>query len=192
MNQFEQLPCQNKIVFLGDSLTDWGEWGELLEHSNIVNRGVAGDTVAGLLNRLEPIIRSRPQQLYLMIGINDLIRKKSVSETVQSYRAILEKLQKEAPQTKVFIQSLLPVNSKKYRAVTKEKLVTFNRQLQDLAFEFSDTYIDLYSAFSPKNIDQYTVDGLHLNGNGYLLWKDMIKPYLLKDEVNELSDVPPL
>ena len=136
--------------------------------------------MAGVLNRLEPIIRSRPQQLYLMIGINDLIRQKSVSETVHNYRAILEKLQEEAPQTKVFIQSLLPVNSKKYRAVTKDKLVTFNRQLQDLAVD-SCTYIDLYSTFSANKLEQYTVDGLHLNGNGYFLWKDRIKPYLPSD-----------
>jgi lysophospholipase L1-like esterase len=40
------------------------------------------------------------------------------------------------------------------------------------------TYIDLHPAFRDENgiLDRaYSLDGLHLNGKGYLKWKSMIQ-----------------
>lgn len=49
---FERLDCKDKIVFIGDSITDGGEWNELLGRNDVVNRGIIGDTTNGVLNRL--------------------------------------------------------------------------------------------------------------------------------------------
>ena len=46
-----------------------------------------------------------------MIGINDLNEQKSV-KTKANYAEILERIHKESPDTKVYIQSVLPVNNK--------------------------------------------------------------------------------
>lgn len=44
------------------------------------------------------------------------------------------------------------------------------------------SYIDLYSHFVEKETGKmnpvYTNDGLHLLGKGYLLWRDIVKPYV--------------
>ena len=55
---FESLPAsENDIIFLGNSITDGGEWSELFQNPNCKNRGISGDVVAGVLNRLETITR---------------------------------------------------------------------------------------------------------------------------------------
>lgn len=118
-----------------------------------------------------------------MIGINDLLNeRKPVSQIASNYRSILEKLKLAAPKTTVIIQSLLPVNKNLYkREVNTQDIVALNAQLQELANEFSFPYVDLHNKFSntQHQLDsEYTLDGVHLNGLGYLLWRDVIERYV--------------
>mgnify|MGYP006140392103 FL=1 len=54
---FEALPeKKNAIVFLGNSITEVGQWSELFTDPNIINRGISGDVTYGVLNRL-PFVR---------------------------------------------------------------------------------------------------------------------------------------
>ncbi|NJM19943.1 MAG: G-D-S-L family lipolytic protein [Richelia sp. RM2_1_2] len=183
-SQFEILPKSNdSIVFLGDSLTDEGEWFELLGNPQIKNRGISGDTTARILNRLDTIINTKPKQIFLMVGINDFANeKKSIAELLKGYQEILRDLQTHTPNTQVFIQSVLPVNND----ITlfwqnNDIIVKFNFKLQQLAKEFSYQYIDVYSHLvdSKNQLDaQYTTDGVHLNGKAYLIWKEVISKYV--------------
>ena len=181
---FEQFPnSETEIIFLGDSLTEQGEWAELLENAIIRNRGISGDTTDGVLNRLNQITASHPQKLFLMIGVNDLWNEhKPPNEIAQTYRLILEQIKRQTPETQVFIQSLLPMNTIDYPIQVKNSdIIAVNRHLQALATEFSYTYIDLHQHFT-NNQNQlnpmYTVDGVHLNGKGYLNWKKIVSPYV--------------
>jgi lysophospholipase L1-like esterase len=186
-SHFETLSTSEpEIIFLGDSLTDLCEWSEFFSTKQVKNRGICGDTTDGVLNRLPNIIESRPQKLFIMIGINDLSQGREVLEILNSYKVILETLQEQTPKTKVFIQSLLPVNSQEFpnrKPETNKKIIEINEALKEFAKDFSFQYIDLHSSFLDKNSEvdaQYTSDGVHLNGQGYLIWKRIIE----KDVVN--------
>src|SRR5829696_483482 len=78
---YENTPGTAEIVMLGDSLTDWGNWNELLPGLSLINRGIAGDTSAGVITRLGEIIQRKPNVVALMIGVNDILQG-SASETV--------------------------------------------------------------------------------------------------------------
>ena len=188
-SHFETLPkSEAEIIFLGDSLTDLCEWAEVLRNDGIKNRGICGDTTDGILNRITNIVESKPQKLFVMIGINDLNQGKKVEDILEKYRKILETFQNQIPDTKIFIQSLLPVNQKIFKNKgVNEKVMTLNNQLKDLAKTFSFQYIDLFSSFLDGNNEldaQYTTDGLHLNGQGYLIWKGIIEK-----QVNDSASV---
>lgn len=181
---FSQLPnAENEIVFLGDSLTDQGEWAELLKNSHIVNRGISGNTTEGILVRLDEVIESKPKKIFLLIGTNDFWNEgKSVDEVLQRYRTILTEIAQKTPDTKVYLQSILPVNTIDYNPrIDNQKLSEFNPFLEKLAAEFSYQYIDLYPHFLDENQQlnrEYTTDGVHLNGKGYILWKNLIERYV--------------
>lgn len=65
-------PGSRAIVFLGDSLTSGCEWRELFGHQlTILNRGIGGDTSAGVLKRVSTVAALRPVATFLMIGTND-------------------------------------------------------------------------------------------------------------------------
>lgn len=170
---------ESDIVFLGDSLTDAGEWQELFKNVQIKNRGISGDTTKGILNRINNVIESQPKKIFIMIGINDLTKGSSVDETFNNYQPILNILQKQSPKTKVFVQSILPVNNQKHLNIGVNKnIIDLNNRLRDLSQKLSFNYIDLFSSFldSDNQLDaQYTTDGIHLNGQGYLRWKGLIE-----------------
>ncbi|MEC4882798.1 MAG: GDSL-type esterase/lipase family protein [Scytonema sp. PMC 1070.18] len=182
-SQFEVLPkSDSAIVFLGDSLTDEGEWGELFSNPNMKNRGISADTTDLVLNRLDVIVESQPKQIFLMIGINDLMNAgRNVEETLSEYKNILIELQQKTPKTQVFVQSILPVNNNISRYWQDNNIVMeLNLKLRELAQEFSYYYIDVfpYLLDSQNQLSSdYTSDGLHLNGKGYLMWKQAIEQY---------------
>lgn len=183
-SQYEILPQSHvDIIFLGDSITDEGEWVELLNNPNIKNRGISGDTTDRILRRLDSVIAVKPKQIFLMVGINDLsMIHKSVEATTKSYEKILNKFQKATPDTEVFIQSVLPVNNRvSLYWVDNQKVIELNLQLQKLAQKYNYQYIDIFSHLldSEQQLDsKYTSDGLHLNGQAYLVWKQIIQTQL--------------
>src|SRR5690349_13279539 len=71
---FNKMPhVKNEIVFLGNSITERGEWQEILSgyRCPIVNRGVGGDNSFGILARMDEILAAKPKAIFLMDGIND-------------------------------------------------------------------------------------------------------------------------
>ena len=70
---FEQEPVvTGNIIFLGNSITEIGNWKKLLNDSTVINRGIGGDITFGVLKRLDDIVKRQPSKLFLLIGINDI------------------------------------------------------------------------------------------------------------------------
>ena len=182
---FETLPTSHRdIIFLGNSITDGGEWNELFQNRHCKNRGISGDVCDGVLNRLTTITKGQPAKVFLMIGINDLGRGGNPDTVAAKTRQIVRRIKAESPRTKIFIQSVLPVNDhygmfEGHTARWKDVPVT-NALLKQIAEEENVTYIDLFSRFAnaegKMNLD-YSNDGLHLTGKGYQVWRDAVKRY---------------
>lgn len=175
---FKELSgTEDSIVFLGDSLTYRAEWHELLPGTVAVNRGIGSDTTEGVLNRLEDIILMQPEKVFIMIGINDLL-KDDPDDVADRYSRIIQSLQSNTPVTEIFVQSVLPVNNQKYgSAINNDDVIILNKRIKELAAEYDVTYIDLFSVLSNEGqLDsEYTVDGIHLTGKAYKVWAHEIE-----------------
>ena len=77
------------IIFLGNSITDGGEWSELFHDQHIKNRGISGDISTGVINRLDGLLETAPARIFLMIGINDLARNISTDSLWRNYQRIM-------------------------------------------------------------------------------------------------------
>jgi len=183
---FDLTPHENHpIVFLGDSMTDEGDWSKLFPNSPVVNRGIGGDTTLGVLNRLNQVIALKPSQIFLMIGTNDLCFDRSIPDTMINYRKILNRLHTELPDTTIYIESVLPFNETIFPSAglrTNSNIKQLNVEIKKLAQVYNDPYIDLAPVFSdPKGRlpANYTIDGLHLTDSGYLLWREQIKDLIV-------------
>ena len=180
---FEAMPTsENDIIFLGNSITDGGEWAELFQNPNCKNRGISGDITSGILNRLETITKGCPAMVFLMIGTNDMNWGLSNDSVGLGVREVVQRIKQESPRTRIIVQSILPTNdcygyfsghTKRYADVP-----IINGMLKAMAEEEGVEYLDLYSHFANeegKLNSAYSNDGLHINGDGYLLWKEIIE-----------------
>ena len=183
---FQSMPqTKDDIIFLGNSITDGSEWNELFNDSKIKNRGISGDVTAGVIHRLEEVVKRKPAKVFLLIGTNDLARGISTDSTVKNILIIASYLKQQSPSTKLFVQSILPVNNVygKFSGHTNkaDSILKVNNQLSKQAANSGFTFINLYSFFTNQQgkMDvQYSNDGLHVLGEGYLLWKHIVFPYV--------------
>lgn len=183
---FSKLPVTPKdVVFIGNSITNGAEWNELFPRKRVKNRGISGDTSGGVYDRLDTVVKGRPAKIFILVGVNDISRGIGVETIVQNMKRLVEKIQNESPKTKIYIQSILPVNPDfgMFKGHMKPELIKeINQSYQNIAQEYKVNYIDLYSHFLEEGTDKldkkYTNDGLHLLGEGYLLWSEIVKPYL--------------
>jgi len=180
---FRLLPdTKGEIIFLGNSITDIGEWAEIWQNKNVKNRGISGDNTFGVLARLDEVTSSQPDKIFIMIGINDLAQGTPDSVIITNYEAILAYIQSASPLTKIYVQSILPTNAdftEFSRHQNKDTHIQYiNTSLQKICAGKGLVYIDLYSRFvdsEGKLNKKYTNDGLHINGHGYMLWKQVIE-----------------
>ncbi|WP_367175052.1 GDSL-type esterase/lipase family protein [uncultured Coprobacter sp.] len=183
---FDILPITSKdIVFLGNSITNGCEWHELLKNKNVKNRGISGDVISGINDRIDEILKGKPSKIFLMAGINDISKGHSIAEITGNIDKLVKKIKKVSPKTKLYLQSLLPVNDYfgKFEEHTSrwQMVVPINEELKKIAKGNKLTYVNVYSLFansSGKMNIQYTNDGLHLLGPAYIMWRDLIKPYV--------------
>ena len=104
------------IVMLGNSLTENGkDWSQRLGNENVVNRGIIGDNTTGMKERLCQITPYHPQAIFLMAGINNMVNDAPVIEVAQQVIGLIEAIREQTPQTKLFVESLLPINEKNGR-----------------------------------------------------------------------------
>lgn len=179
-NVFEKNPLKaTDIVFLGNSITEnGGSWATRFESLNARNRGIAGDETEGVIKRLGEICFYKPSKVFLLIGINDLWRGKSVELVSQNILNIADTISKYSSSTKLFVQTILPT--------TNQGLVTKIKQVNDVlkanASVKNYTLIDLHSLFADSNDlmrSEYTLDGVHLNEAGYAVWVNAEKGTVL-------------
>lgn len=184
---FEELPIHPEdIVFVGNSITDGCEWNELFDNPRVKNRGISGDICMGVYDRLDPILRGTPAKLFLLIGINNVSRGMSADTIISEIEMIIHKIRQESPKTKLYLQSVLPVNDCYGMFEGHTSRWQLVRQINDLLRPLAESegaiYVDLYSHFvdeqTGKMDPRYTNDGLHLLGKGYLLWRDIVKPFI--------------
>ena len=178
---FAELPVKrSSVVMVGDSLTDWAEWAELLQNPGVINRAVSGATSADAVRRIGSIVSARPAFIVLMIGFNDLDRGSAVEPVIANYREIFDMMSGPGWHTELIVQSVLPANHTLYPGPAKNRDIRqLNRRIAQLCRAPQCVFLNLHDSFSDADgsLDsRYTYDGVHLNGRGYRIWRDALQP----------------
>ena len=176
-SQFEQLMNNERYetMMLGDSITDEGQWDELLNNTKVQNRGISGDTTDGVIDRLNSVSKGI-KQVFIMIGVNDIMRGKEVDEVFANYLKIIQTFKDK--NIKIYIQSTLYIGESR-KENFNQKVEELDRRLEKYASENQITFINLNPIFAPQKVlkKEFTSDDLHLNGSAYKLWAEQIKKY---------------
>jgi len=165
---FGVLPAQQRTVFLGDSLTAEGPFSELFPGA--LNRGVKGEATDQVLARLQEVIDRAPPQVWLLVGVNDLMRGRSEQQVLAGIKAIVRDIKGARPKCEVFVQGLLPVNA---RPALQAQIDAVNARLEAEAPSWGARYVSLAAAFTESGA--HRADGLHLAPQTYVRWAEVIR-----------------
>jgi len=171
-------------LFFGDSMTENFKFF-MSRSDSIVNMGISGDFSEGLLKRIDNVITFQPDNLFIMIGINDIIEKVPLSDIQENYLKIIHQVEVNCPKTKIYIQSTLPTYHLRSMFSSSfeinNKVIELNSFLRKISQDKGICYIDMYADFTNENNElkqELTADGIHLNKKGYSIWASYLKKYI--------------
>ncbi|TIS80157.1 MAG: hypothetical protein E5W94_02405 [Mesorhizobium sp.] len=179
VDAFSRYKGRPDIVMLGDSLTEHGLWQELLPETSIINRGISGDGVDGVLLRIDQIIATQPRMVFIMLGLNDIRAYTDPDVVAAVYGKIIERL---SPVKEVVVQSTLFTNDEADHNAGIKRL---NDTLAKLCSSAPNCrFLDLNAFLSRDGVllRDFTIDGRHLNGDGYRVWAREIGPLMSAPE----------
>lgn len=175
-----------RLVFLGDSLTEYFDWQGRFPSHRVTNLGIAGEPIGGLLARLDRIRSSvhDPDLIFIMTGINDIAMDNYA--VLGEYRRILRELSSWSDRATVVVQSILPVL---LPWVEKGSIQKINEELRHAAAELGAEYLDLHLLFLDRGeegvADYLLDDGVHLSGKGYEVWANAVEELIARIEVRK-------
>ena len=165
-----------EIVMFGNSITAYGNWNELLDRQDVLNKGFPGYTSSHLvLLNDSHLIKHKPTICFIMIGINDIQVGIPSQRTRSNYINILEKM-RENDIIPVVQSTLYKVNHPE----SKTLVDSLNNFLNYYCIQNDIKFLNLNNTLSATTglKPEYSVDGLHLNQKAYLAWAIEVKKVL--------------
>ena len=162
-------PGEQRVLFMGDSITDGWKLADYFPGKPYVNRGIGGQITGEMLGRMKAdALDTKPMVMIVLAGTNDLARGVAIP-AIENNLYMIGSLAK-AQGIKVVFASITPVNGANITVRPPEKILELNKYLQELCAKEGYIYLDYFTALKddeghiPKTL---AADGLHPNVDGY-------------------------
>jgi lysophospholipase L1-like esterase len=169
-----------RILLLGHSLIEYGDWQRLLPVHTVTSLGCAGETTAGLLGRLDEAVRTHPavDVVAVMSGTNDILAGEN-DAFLHEYRTVARRLRRAYPGAVIVLHALLPLSPD---WVSPEAIARVNAAIARIGAETGVSVLDLTDRFTGRGglprSELYDPDGVHLSAAGYRIWADALMEFL--------------
>lgn len=173
------------VVFLGDSLTQGGDWSAWFPDLNALNFGIGGNTSEDVLARLDAVVAAQPDEIVLLVGTNDFGLRRNVETLVRNVQSILVDLRRDLPGSRMLVQSVMPRGRE-----FADRIREANIHLRQFSATVHAQFLDLWPAMALEDGELnpvFSEDRLHLNDAGYEAWLSELRPALVR-----LRNLPPM
>jgi lysophospholipase L1-like esterase len=175
-------PNEQRVVFMGDSITDGWPLAQAFPGRPYINRGISGQTTPQMLIRFRPdVIALLPRVVVILAGTNDIAGNTgptTLAAIQDNFVSMCELAQHNG--VRVVLASVLPIHDyARFADGTPlicsqqrppQQILALNRWLTHYAAQNGHIYLDYFAAM----VDEYGMlranladDGLHPNANGY-------------------------
>jgi lysophospholipase L1-like esterase len=167
---------EERVVFMGDSITDGWKLAEYFPGRPYINRGISGQTTPQMLIRFRPdVIALRPKVVVILAGTNDIAGNTGpmTPEMIEDNYASMAELAR-ANGIRVVFSSVLPIHDygkvKMSERRSPEQILKLNEWLKNYCAANGHTYLDYFSRMvDDKGMlrAELANDGLHPHAEGY-------------------------
>lgn len=159
-----------RLLLVGDSLIEYGDWPQLLPGREVVNLGRSGETVEELRERAPNLVQRHPAPdlLLVMSGTNNVTMERF--DFLETYADILDIFRTAWPAAVLVVNSLLPMD---LYYLAPETLSRLNDRLRTLAEQKEARYLDAWREMAEQNglaRPGILEDEVHITAKGYRLW----------------------
>lgn len=175
---------ENRVVFLGDSITEfWSKEHSLFfQNNHFINRGISGQTTPQMLIRFRAdVIDLNPKIVVILAGGNDIAGNTGPSTIKMICDNIFSMIElAQLHQINVILCSVLPANYFYWNPKEKpaNRIIELNSALKDYAITNKITFVDYYSAMvdEEKGLPiTLSEDRVHPNTAGYEIMSPLIE-----------------
>ena len=171
---------EDRVVFFGDSITDFWPLSQSFPAKPYINRGIGGQTTSQMLLRFrQDVINLKPKVVIILAGANDIAGNTGpiAEEDIEANFSSLVDLAL-AHDIRVILSSLLPVHNYTFKAQEffasrpPDRILTLNRWLKEYCATNKLEYLDYFRAMvDDKGLMRSDLadDGLHPNRAGYAI-----------------------
>jgi lysophospholipase L1-like esterase len=169
---------ENRVVFMGDSITDGWKLAEYFPGQPYINRGISGQTTPQMLIRFRPdVIELKPKVVVILAGTNDIAGNTGpmTLDMIEDNYASMAELAK-ANGIKVVFASVLPIHDYGRTKVSErrqpDQILKLNEWLKSYCRANGHIYLDYFTrVVDEKGMlkAELANDGLHPNAEGYKL-----------------------
>ena len=182
---------ENRVVFVGDSITDYWKLDDYFPGKPYINRGVDGQSTPEMLVRFrQDVIDLHPAVLVILAGTNDIagVTGRTRNEDIEANYASIAELAR-VHHIRVVFSSLLPVynytaeSKESFALRPRERLLALNSWLKDYCAKNGFVYLDYASALSDDKgmlKRELSDDGLHPNDAGYKIMVPLAEKAIAK------------
>ena len=171
------------VLFVGSSsIRLWSNLEDQFKDLPVViKRGFGGSQLSDCVKNLSRLVlRYRPHTVLVYAGDNDLAAGTAPQEVLHRFTAFVDGVHRELPQTRIVYISIKPSPS---RIRLLSKIRETNTLIEDYADDADEVdYIDVFTpmldASGQPRAELFRDDALHLNTQGYALWKRIIGPHV--------------
>jgi len=169
---------EKRVVFVGDSITDYWKFADYFPGKAYINRGIDGQSTPQMLVRFrQDVIDLRPTVLVVLAGTNDVagVTGPERNQDIEANYAAMAELAR-LHHIHVVFASLLPVNNytedakESFSLRPHERILALNNWLKDYCAKNGLVYLDYFSAMvDDKGMLKRDLsdEGLHPNTSGY-------------------------
>lgn len=179
-----QMPAPGGVLFVGSSsIRLWPRLAEDFSHLPIViNRGFGGSTMAdcsALAHEL--VVRYRPRTVMVYAGDNDLAEGFTPRQVLENFASFVNTVRAELPHARIGYISVKPSPSRETLLPqvreTNHMIEAYLKRLPDSAY--IDVYTPMLGSDGWPRRELFLPDMLHLNDQGYALWRAIVATHLL-------------
>lgn len=154
-------------VVMGDSISEGFAEFDVLNTSSVISK--IGVELDELDEQVEQLVKVNPQVVFLTFGANDILATKGDKKAyIEQYKVLIEKIRKKLPETKIFINSIFPVQ--KWRVEEEplfEHIAEYNEALRAMCDKLQIAYVDNTELVTDR---YYEADGMHFKSDFYPVW----------------------
>jgi lysophospholipase L1-like esterase len=179
----DHQPADGGVLFVGSStIRLWNSLADdFRELPVVINRGFGGSTMhdCSLFAR-DLVVRYKPRLVLVYAGDNDLAEGRTPMQVLESFAHFAGKVRAELPDARIAYISIKPSPSReklmpKMRE-TNEVIAAYLKRLPNS--EYIDIFTPMLGADGQPRAELFRGDKLHLNEQGYRLWKSVIASHL--------------